>query len=229
MLFAQNNAINQPTSDPSNKPALLRLEQVTVGRGDFVLCEGINLTLNAGDICHLIGENGMGKTTLLMQLVGMLPTAHGNICWGSDTPPLLVSHQLGIHPNLTVAQNLTFLLNLYGIDPVNLQKKSKQDKQDMVSKALAWVGLSGYDDFSCQQLSAGQSRRVNLARLAVMTPKHTPIWLLDEPLTALDVAMVANLQQRLQSFSEQGGAVLMTSHQPLSVANKKLDLSEYMP
>lgn len=195
-----------------------------------MLCQGVNLTLNAGDICHLIGANGTGKTTLLMQLVGMLPTINGQIHWHSDIPPLFVSHQLGIHPNLTVAQNLNFLLNLYGIDAKTDTKTHAQAlNANLLSDALAWVGLLGYDNFSCQQLSAGQSRRVNLARLAVMTPRHTPVWLLDEPLTALDVAMVAKLEQRLQAFSEQGGAVLMTSHQALNVANKQLDLSEYLP
>lgn len=214
----------------SDNPPLLSLKQVDVGRGEFMLCQGVNLTLNAGDICHLIGANGTGKTTLLMQLVGMLPTINGQIHWHDTPPPLFVSHELGIHPNLTVAQNLNFLLNLYGIDAKTDPKTHAQAlNANLLSDALAWVGLLGYDNFLCQQLSAGQSRRVNLARLAVMTPRHTPVWLLDEPLTALDVAMVAKLEQRLQTFSEQGGAVLMTSHQALSVANKQLDLSEYLP
>ena len=218
------------TISNSDKIPLLSLQQVDVGRGEFMLCQGVNLTLNAGDICHLIGANGTGKTTLLMQLVGMLPTINGQIHWHDTSPPLFVSHQLGIHPNLTVAQNLNFLLNLYDIDAKTDTKTHAQAlNANLLSDALAWVGLLGYDNFSCQQLSAGQSRRVNLARLAVMTPSHTPVWLLDEPLTALDVAMVAKLEQRLQTFSEQGGAVLMTSHQALSVANKQLDLSEYLP
>lgn len=222
----------------SNTTPLLSLEQIDVGRGEFALCQGVDLTLNAGDICHLVGANGTGKTTLLMQLVDMLPTTNGQIRWHSDAPPLFVSHQLGIHPNLTVAQNLSFLLNLYGIHASNKSVTTTttpsttdqhSNPKNILSDALAWVGLSGYEDFACQQLSAGQSRRVNLARLAVMTPKHTPVWLLDEPLTALDVAMVANLEQRLQAFAKQGGAVLITSHQALKVANKQLDLSEYVP
>ena len=79
------------------------------------------------------------------------------------------------------------------------------------------------------QLSAGQTRRVTLARLYLMRVEQTPLWLLDEPFTALDVSMVARLQQRLQDFANSGGAVLMTSHQPVEVANKSLNLSDYLP
>ncbi|MGO2277625.1 MULTISPECIES: heme ABC exporter ATP-binding protein CcmA [unclassified Psychrobacter] len=201
---------------------LLALDELTVQRGEIPLCEGVTLRLSAGSICHLIGANGTGKTTLLMQLAGLLPVLSGKVIYqgqsGLPIQPLYVSHQLGIHPNLTVAQNLTFLLNLYGITP------SATDIDD----ALTWVGLQGFETISSSHLSAGQTRRITLARLYLLTPDVTPIWLLDEPFTALDVDMVARMEERLCEFTQTGGSILMTSHQAVGVANQVLDLSDYM-
>lgn len=201
---------------------LLSLDNLTVQRGEIPLCEAVTLHLSAGSICHLIGANGTGKTTLMMQLAGLLPVLTGEVVY-QGTPslpvqPLYVSHQLGIHPNLTVAQNLTFLLNLYGITP------SSADIDD----ALTWVGLQGFETLSSSHLSAGQTRRITLARLYLLTPEVTRLWLLDEPFTALDVDMVARMEERLCDFANAGGAILMTSHQSVGVANQVLDLTEYM-
>lgn len=202
--------------------ALLVLDELTVQRGETPLCEGVTLNLAAGSICHLVGANGTGKTTLLMQLAGLLPVLSGEVVYQGavslPVQPLYVSHQLGIHPNLTVAQNLTFLLNLYGISP------SSADIDD----ALTWVGLQGFETISSSHLSAGQTRRITLARLYLLTPDVTPLWLLDEPFTALDVDMVARMEDRLCEFATAGGAILMTSHQAVGVANQVLDLSDYM-
>ena len=202
--------------------ALLALDELTVQRGETPLCEGVTLNLPAGSICHLVGANGTGKTTLLMQLAGLLPVLTGETYYQGAVSlpiqPLYVSHQLGIHPNLTVAQNLTFLLNLYGITP------SAADIDD----ALTWVGLQGFETISSSHLSAGQTRRITLARLYLLTPEVTPLWLLDEPFTALDVDMVARMEDRLRDFAHEGGAILMTSHQAVGVANQVLDLSDYM-
>lgn len=202
--------------------ALLALDDLTVQRGEIPLCEGVTLNLPAGSICHLVGANGTGKTTLLMQLAGLLPVLSGEVRYqghaGLPVQPLYVSHQLGIHPNLTVAQNLTFLLNLYGINPSNTD----------IDDALTWVGLQGFETISSSHLSAGQTRRITLARLYLLTPAVTPLWLLDEPFTALDVDMVARMEDRLREFATAGGAILMTSHQAVGVANQVLDLSDYM-
>ena len=202
--------------------ALLALDNLTVQRGEIPLCERVTLDLPASSICHLVGANGTGKTTLLMQLAGLLPVLSGEVYYRGlaslPIQPLYVSHQLGIHPNLTVAQNLTFLLNLYGISP------SVTDIDD----ALAWVGLQGFETISSSHLSAGQTRRITLARLYLLTHEVTPLWLLDEPFTALDVDMVARMEDRLRDFANAGGAILMTSHQAVGVANQVLDLSDYM-
>ena len=203
-------------------PSILQFTQLTVQRGETPLCEQVKLSLAAGDICHLVGANGTGKTTLLMQLAGLLPVLTGNISYkglaGAPVQPLYVSHQLGINTSLSVAQNLIFLLNLYGMTP----------SADDIDAALTWVGLQGFETISSSHLSAGQTRRVTLARLYLLDANITPLWLLDEPFTALDVDMVARMETLLIEFAQAGGAIIMTSHQPVTVATQRLDLSEYM-
>lgn len=196
-------------------PALLSLQGVDVQRGDFVLCQAVTKKLQAGDVCHLIGENGLGKTTLLSQIAGLLPVVNGVI--ESPAQMVYVSHQLGISSHLTVGQNLRFLLSLYGVEC----------DDDELEEALMQVGLQGLQDVPSTQLSAGQMRRVGLARLFVLQASDAPLWLLDEPLTALDVAMVARLEARIRRFARDGGVVLMTSHQATNATNCTLDLAEF--
>lgn len=198
----------------TDKPILM-LENVFVQRGDFVLCQDIDLSLMAGDICHLVGENGLGKTTLLNQIAGLMPTPQGKI--HLTDRPIYVSHQLGINKDLTVAQNLRFLLSLY-------QAPYDDEALDF---ALDKVGLYGLGDIPSIQLSAGQQRRIGLARLFILKPNHTPLWLLDEPLTALDVAMVDKLEKCMADFANSGGAILTTSHQRLQGTTMQLDLMEF--
>lgn len=193
----------------------LSLDDVTVQRGELILCTNVSFELFAGEICHLIGENGLGKTTLLMQMVGLLPTLTGVIHTPSRV--LYVGHQTGLHESLSVAQNLMFLLSLYG----------KKPSMDALVVALDAVGLAHLIDVPSAQLSAGQTRRVGLARLWLMDVDDAPLWLLDEPLTALDVAMTKGLQARMLSFVAAGGAILLSSHQPVASATRVLDLAAY--
>lgn len=196
-------------------PGILSLQGVDVQRGDFVLCQAVTKKLQAGDVCHLIGENGLGKTTLLSQIAGLLPVVNGVI--ESPAQMVYVSHQLGISSHLTVGQNLRFLLSLYGVEC----------DDDELEEALMQVGLQGLQDVPSTQLSAGQMRRVGLARLFVLQASDARLWLLDEPLTALDMAMVARLEARIRRFARDGGAVLMTSHQATNATNCTLDLAEF--
>lgn len=194
---------------------ILSLQQLSVMRGEMMLCCNLDLNVMPCDIYHIIGENGLGKTTLINQIIGLLPTEEGCIHHHGAYAPVCVLHQTGIHDGLTVRQNLTFLASLYGVRLDNEQ----------VQQALDAVGLFGYEDVLAAKLSAGQSKRVGLARLYLSLPSN--LWVLDEPLTALDVAMIDKLQQQIQTFAQSGGAVIMTSHQPIDVATKQLDLSEY--
>ncbi|WP_394261843.1 heme ABC exporter ATP-binding protein CcmA [Moraxella boevrei] len=212
------------SNQPTTLTPLLACHDVTIQRGEFALCENVALQLYQGDICHLIGENGTGKTTFIMQLAGLIPLIQGEILW-QGTPnlpiqPLYIAHQVGIHLQLTVEQNLRFLLGLYGVKPTT----------DELWQALDWVGLSGYEDIACYQLSAGQTRRVGLSRLwfGVSRSDSIPFWLLDEPLTALDVNMIAKVEKIMHDFANQGGTVLLTSHQAVAVANKTLNLQTFI-
>ena len=217
------NTSHANANAPVSSAPILSVQGVSVQRGEFVLCAEVAFELMAGDICHLVGENGLGKTTLLMQLVGLLPTVTGQCLFsgqelGAGAPKLLyVAHQTGLHESLTVAQNLHFLMALYGIHP----------DAKALEQALSAVGLAGLADIACAQLSAGQTRRVGLARLWLMDVADAPLWILDEPLTALDVAMAAQVEARLFAFAQAGGAVLVTSHQALAVANARVDLMDY--
>lgn len=194
---------------------ILSLHEVSVARGEIVLCQRVNLGILSGDICHIIGENGLGKTTLLHQIIGLLPTHQGEIRHTSKYAPICILHQTGIHDALTVKQNLVFLANLHGVRP--------NDKQ--ISEALDNVGLFGYDDAMTAKLSAGQNKRVGLARLFLSLPSQ--LWVLDEPFTALDTVMIDVLQHKIHQFVQAGGAVVMTSHQPVKNTTKTLDLSAF--
>lgn len=194
--------------------ALLVLDNLSVQRGDFILCQELSFALKSGDVCHLVGENGLGKTTLFNQIAGLLPTQTGSI----QKPSLLyISHQLGISADLTVSQNLAFLLSLYSVEY----------HQDILDQALDDVGLWGLGETPSGQLSAGQTRRIGLARLFVMTPQQAPLWLLDEPLTALDKKMTTQIEKRMQDFANLGGAILTTSHQPINGTTMTINLADF--
>lgn len=200
-----------------DKSPIITIDGLCVQRDEFVLCQGVGFTLNAGDVCHLIGENGLGKTTLLSQIANLLPIVTGEVIYRDGVRPVYVSHQLGISEHLTVAQNLAFLLSLYGMD----------SHRDVIDFALDQVGLYGLNDVSSMQLSAGQMRRVGLSRLFVLSVDKSPLWLLDEPLTALDVQMIGRVEQRIGEFASLGGAVLMTCHQPTDIKTDVLDLARF--
>lgn len=193
---------------------VLLLSGVNVARGDLVLRADVSFALSAGEVCHLVGQNGAGKSTLLMQIAGMLPTPKGTI----DAKPLVyVGHAVGISELLTVEQNLRFLTALYDTKP------SGEDLQ----AALAAVGLLGYQDLRGGELSAGQTRRAALAKLWLLDAKTAPLWLLDEPFTALDTAMTQRLFAKIQDFAKSGGAALFTSHQAAPIATSIVDLADF--
>lgn len=218
ILKPKNSVVMNSSNQSSAMPSIITLDGIDVQRGDFVLCQAVSLMLSAGEVCHLVGENGLGKTTLLSQVAGLLPIMTGRVVYHQpDIRPVYVSHQLGISGSLTVEQNLHFLLSLYGIEA----------DREIIDFALDQVGLYGLHDVSSVQLSAGQMRRVGLSRLFVMTPDESPFWLLDEPLTALDVSMVARIETRISEFASMGGAVLMTSHQQIGAKTSVLDLAEF--
>ena len=197
-------------------------------RDDRVLFDNLTFSLQAGEIVQVVGANGTGKTTLLNGLMGLAPLEEGSILWcdvAIDDNPLIfkknvsyIGHLLGLKALLTPVENLQFLAQLRG----------QSHSLNQIESALAKVGLSGYEDVSVASLSAGQKRRVALARLFL---EQAPLWVLDEPFTAIDHAGVLALEGWLRDHALQGGMVLLTTHHVFSAdfPLRRLDLTRYRP
>ncbi len=188
----------------------LRVQQLSVQRGDRLLLSDFNFSLQAGEGVHLLGANGAGKTSLLRVLAGLAHAASGEFQLSDGCRMIYLGHALGLKPELTVEENLHFLLQLSG-----------QTAQCSLEQALHAVGIGRYFDARVGSLSAGQKRRVALARLLL---EPAGLWLLDEPFAALDVKAAAWLCQRIDAFLAQGGSVLLTSHQPVATATPLRDV-----
>lgn len=205
---------------PDTDSFALILDDLMVMRGDVALCGALNFSVQAGEIWHLVGANGTGKTTLLMMLAGLLPVQQGRLHWqtraADEWSTLYLGHLAGLNSSLSVLQNLQFLANL----------SQQQTRISSLYAALAQVGLAGYEDVPVARLSSGQKRRVGLARLWL--DPVPALWLLDEPLTALDVAMVERLNARIVQHAAQGGRVILTSHQPVACVTHTLDLAQHV-
>ena len=184
---------------------LLEAADLGVERGGRQLFAGFSLSLAAGDIVHLRGANGAGKTTLLRILAGLSRLGFAGMV-RRPGPCLFMGHLSAVKALLTPRENLRWHL-------------AGEDFADpaAIDAALEAVGLYGYEDVPATKLSAGQTRRVDLARLYL---SGRALWLLDEPFTAIDVQGVTRLQERFAEHAKAGGAVLLTSHQALDA---KLD------
>lgn len=205
---------------------LLECKALACERDGRVLFEQLDLSVSAGDVVQIEGPNGCGKTTLLRALTTLLPDYEGNIHWRGESIRrvrrdylanlLFIGHLPGVKNTLTPRENLAFLTRLH-------QNASLAD----IDEALAQVGLYGYEDMPGHQLSAGQLRRIALARLYLSRAR---VWVLDEPYTAIDKQGIANLEALLIEHARLGGCVIMTTHQSPSIEQlKKVTLQEYFP
>ncbi len=200
---------------------LLHAEQLTLIRGQRLLFRQLSLTLHAGQAIQLSGENGAGKTSLCQLLAGLLRANQGRIQRHPTARLRYLGHQTTIQSMLTVAENLYFN-NILFDDNADALAAHKQ--------ALSALNLARFSDYPCSKLSAGQQRRVMLARLWLSEPARYPtIWLLDEPLTALDNTSVAVVQQRLDALLAAGDGVIFTSHQALTLKHPVSRLPLGMP
>ncbi|WP_104933976.1 cytochrome c biogenesis heme-transporting ATPase CcmA [Escherichia coli] len=194
---------------------MLEARELLCERDERTLFSGLSFTLNAGEWVQITGSNGAGKTTLLRLLTGLSRPDAGDVLWQGQPLHqvrdsyhqnlLWIGHQPGIKTRLTALENLHF----YHRDGDTAQ----------CLEALAQAGLAGFEDIPVNQLSAGQQRRVALARLWLT---RATLWILDEPFTAIDVNGVDRLTQRMAQNTEQGGIVILTTHQPLNVAESKI-------
>ncbi|EPO4386239.1 cytochrome c biogenesis heme-transporting ATPase CcmA [Escherichia coli] len=194
---------------------MLEARELLCERDERTLFSGLSFTLNAGEWVQITGSNGAGKTTLLRLLTGLSRPDAGDVLWQGQPLHqvrdsyhqnlLWIGHQPGIKTRLTALENLHF----YHRDGDTAQ----------CLEALAQAGLAGFEDIPVNQLSAGQQRRVALARLWLT---RATLWILDEPFTAIDVNGVDRLTKRMAQHTEQGGTVILTTHQQLNVAESKI-------
>ena len=199
------------TTTNKRTAVLLAAHQLACERDERLLFSGLSFELYVGDLLQLEGPNGAGKTSLMRLLAGLLPFSEGELIWQGQSlhtcredfyqSMLFIGHLAGIKAELSPLENLHWFAALEGI----------QDEA-LLEQALYQVGLAGYEDHPCHQLSAGQKRRVALARLLFT---QRPVWLLDEPFTALDKAAVAAMEKLLVQHCQAGGAVILTSHHAL--------------
>jgi heme exporter protein A len=177
---------------------------------------GINLELSSGGALSLVGPNGSGKSSLLRLIAGLLRPSAGQIeLQGGEAERTIgeQAHYLGhldtLKPSLTVAENLGFWAGYLG------------DHARSSNEALAAVGLGGLTDLPAAYLSAGQRRRLSLARVLAV-PR--PIWLLDEPTSGLDAAGQERLAELMRQHLGTGGMVVAATHGPLGIEAKELRL-----
>ncbi len=199
------------TSAPESTPLLLDAQRLFCERDGRVLFTDLDIQLLPGDLVELRGPNGSGKTTLLRALAGLNPDFEGGLTLSERL--LYQGHRVGLNLLLTPLENLNWYQTLQHLpsDRITLEA------------ALAAVGLAGYDDTPCHRLSAGQQRRVLLARLHLhLAPGGALLWLLDEPLTALDTAGAEVLRGLLVARIDSGGAVLCATHQGLGLTQSRL-------
>ncbi len=193
---------------------MLSTNQLSCIRGDRTLFSDLSFTLSPGQLLHVKGPNGSGKTTLFRAICGLFLPQQGNILWNNENIKsldedyrrefLYLGHQNGIKDDLNGVENLTFSSRF---DENNVSNQQ-------IWQALGKMGLAGFEDLPIKMLSQGQKRRVALTRLLL---NSAPLWILDEPFVALDADAVEFLQSVIASKLQNGGMVMLTTHQEVAL------------
>jgi len=186
-----------------DKLTRLEVSQLTMMRGDNVLFEALSASVNSGDIFWIQGDNGIGKTTLLEALVGLSRPDDGAVSWFYDehSSPAnkLVAyqpHNSYAKPTLSAKEDLSFWAHIH-------------DGMDLVNDALDIVGLTNRHNVLMQSFSAGQRRRMALAKLIV---SQKPIWVMDEPGAAMDAGGLTLIDDLIRRHIARGGSAIIASH-----------------
>ena len=195
----------------------LSLDNIALERGERRIASGINARVAGGEALLLQGPNGSGKSTLLRVLAGLMPAAEGTVAWdGIDVARdreahrarlTFLGHQDALKGGLTALENLQFWASFNGGN---------------AEAALKAFGLAKLADRSARTLSAGQKRRLALSRLALSDA--LPLWLLDEPVTALDTEARVSFVALLKRHLAAGGLAIIATHEPLAIEARVLQL-----
>lgn len=194
---------------------ILEVKDLACERGDHRLFSGLNLTLESGELMQVQGENGSGKTTLLRTLCGFVQPVQGKVLWGGQdinewddsfhAQMCYLGHLNAIKDELSALENLRMSAGLAGYSV----------SEQRAGEILRRMGLRRREHLPVKVLSQGQRRRVALARLLI---GKAQLWILDEPLTALDVGAVGLMQELIGEHLSNGGMTIFTTHQPLQVS-----------
>ncbi|MDU8945077.1 heme ABC exporter ATP-binding protein CcmA [Ovoidimarina sediminis] len=188
---------------------ILSAHDISCARGGVPILSGVSFSVGPGQALVLRGPNGIGKSTLLRTLAGLQPALSGRL----DAPEeglAYAGHLDGLKAVLTVAENLVFWAEIFGTRDI--------------APALRAFDLTDLADRPAQNLSAGQKRRLGLARLVVT---NRPVWLLDEPTVSLDAASTARFRDLIADHLAGGGAAVIATHIDLGFEAETLDLGQY--
>ncbi len=195
---------------------MLEAVELQCARGERTLFSGLEFQLRGGELLRIAGANGSGKTSLLRILCGLLAPAYGSVRWqGEDIRRLreefwgrlvYLGHANAIKDDLTAAENLGIACTLAG----------RKAADGELRAALDQLGIGSSTHRPARVLSQGQRRRVALARLALSS--QSPLWILDEPFTALDTRAVEIVQEMIANHVARGAAVVYTTHVELEIA-----------
>jgi heme exporter protein A len=202
----------------------MRLSAVNLAchRGGRDVFSGVNFSLGSGGALAITGRNGAGKSSLLRMVIGLVRIAQGRLTMEGGDPELTIAeqahylgHQDALKPALSVEENLRFWANFFG------------GKPDAIKPALDAVGLGALAELPAAYLSAGQRRRLSIARLLAV---RRSIWLLDEATSTLDASAQERLAGFMRSHLAEGGLILAATHGPIGIASaQELRLGEPIP
>ena len=211
-----------PDLDSQANPSVFSGERLACRRGERLVFRGLDFRLAAGDALILTGPNGSGKSSLLRMMAGLTPPVSGILAW--DGVPIgedpaghrarlhYVGHSDALKPVLSAAETLAFWARMRGTAAET-------------GRALRQFGLERAAELPCRYLSAGQRRRLALARLLA---SPAPLWLLDEPLTSLDDEGSAALLAAIAAHRQSGGRVVISTHLALAIADTaRLSLADF--